>query len=199
MCDVYSNAIEERFGFKAPKEYHTLASKGLFKNDGPSVCTEFYEPGSYLWLNEMEWCSPVEIGSFEFQAYQLPGLVPFAITGGGDLWCWHPTMATEQGAPVLCCYHDDEMADVYAPNFFTALFRQALDFCMASEDDTSIDASAFLHRWAIDLSGVLPAPWCARLTDLANSKNRAELAEAIDDSEVSFPNKGTRVRWMHFR
>src|SRR5689334_1633542 len=132
--DALYKAISERYGFSVPEEYRRLASRGLLNLGAAAHASAFYEPGSYLWLHEMEWFSLEEIINFEFQPYHLPGFVPFAFTGGGDFWCWQPSFADGRGIRVLLCHHDSEFATVYAPNFKTALFRQALDFASSTDD-----------------------------------------------------------------
>jgi len=142
VSEALYNAIAARYGFAIPDEYRRLESRGLFTLSAAAHASTFYRPDSYLWLHDMEWYSPQAILDFEFEPYHLPGFVPFAFTGGGDYWCWHPAHADRRGAHVLCCCHDCELATIYAPNFHTALYRQILDFCVGSSEDEDIDSSA---------------------------------------------------------
>ena len=199
VSDALYNAIEARYRFVVPDEYRRLAARGLFTISTPAHASVFYRPGSYLWLHDMEWYALQDIVDFKFQPYHLPGFVPFAFTAGGDCWCWQPTQTDRRGTRVLCCHHDYEFATVYAPNFHTAMYRQILDFCHSSGDDGDIDASAFLRRWATDLADVFPAPWCARLHQLAGAPARSEQASPIERADISFEHMDTEIRWMQPR
>lgn len=196
MSDAIYEAIAKRYGFTIPDEYRRLESRGLFTISAPAHASAFYPPGSYLWLNDMEWYSPEDILNFEFQPWHLPGFVPFAFTGGGDYWCWHPARAGDQGFHVMCCFHDYEMATVYAPNFQTALYLQILQFCAESSERQSIDASKFLCRWAIDLAEIFPAAWSARLLQLADDPLRAEHATAFERTDIKSELVDTEIPWM---
>ncbi len=196
MSDALYRAIAERYGFTVPDEYRRLASRGLFRITTPAHASAFYEPGSYLWLHDMEWYSLQDIADFEFESYHLPDFVPFAFTGGADYWCWQPAHTDERGTRVLCCHRDSEFATVYAPNFHTALFRQTLDFCRSSAENMDIDPTAFLHRWAVDLAEIFPASWCAYLRRLAVTTDRHELAGDIEKTEIAFGDSDAEVRWM---
>jgi len=196
MSDELYKKIADRYGFTVPDDYRYLESRGLFNINTPSHASEFYKPGSYLWLNEMEWLPPVEMVKFEFPSYCLPGFLPFAFTGGGDYWCWQVPDRNEGDSRVVLCHHDSEFATVYAPNFRTALFRQAIDFAREQSDSSDIDASAFLGRWAVDLEGIFPALWCEHLRHLAAATHRGILASNIEQTEISGPQLDTKVRWM---
>jgi hypothetical protein len=196
VSEALYNAIKARYGFAIPNDYCRLESRGLFTLPVAAHASAFYQPGSYLWLHDMEWYSPQAILDFEFEPYHLPGFVPFAFTGGGDYWCWHPAHIDRRGAHVLRCYHDCPLAAVYAPNFHTALYRQILDFCVCSSEDEDIDASAFLHRWATELAVIFPDSWSARLRQLADDPQRSQRAPAIERADVSFDLMDTEIPWM---
>lgn len=196
MSSTRYNALLVRYGFTVPKEYCQLEGRGLFRIASPCRASDFYEPGSYLWLHDMEWYSLQDIAGFKFESYHMAGFVPFACTAGGDYWCWQPAHTDERGTRVLCCHRDSEFATVYAPNFQTALFRQTLDFCRSSTDDMDIDVAAFLHRWSIDLAEVFPASWSAHLLRLGSAPNRHELATEIEKTEIAFEQMDSEVRWM---
>jgi len=199
MSAALYKEIERLYGFDMPEEYRRLQARGLFNISAPAHASAFYAPGSYLWLNEMEWYSLQDIVDFEFQPYHLPGFVPFAFTAGGDYWCWQPAHGGSRGARVVCCYHDYELAAVYAPNFQTALYRQILDFCRSSADRDDLDSPAFLRRWAADLAEVFPPSWCTRLRSLADAPTRSEQASAIERVDISFEHMDTEIRWMEAR
>jgi hypothetical protein len=196
MNEALYKQIEDRYGFALPEEYQRLEARGLFAQSNPGHASEFYEPGSYLWLNDMEWYSLQEIAEFEFQSYHLPGFVPFAFTAGGDYWCWQPASTDERGTPVICCFHDYELATIYAPNFQAAVYRQILEFCKGSDDDPDVDAVAFLRRWAIDLEPVFPPPWRNRLLELAAVPDASERASEFERTDLQYEIMDTEIRWM---
>lgn len=196
MGNALYRSIEDRYGFSLPEAYRSLEERGLLDISVPAHASAFYEPGSYLWLNDMEWYSLQDIVDFHFQAWQLPGFVPFAFTAGGDFWCWQPAVADQMGARVVCCFRDNEFATVYAPNFHTALYRQILDFCRSPAEQEDINVPAFLSRWAIDLAGIFPALWCVKLRQLADVSGRIDEATRIERTDIIFDRKDTAVRWM---
>ena len=198
MNNALYNVIETRYRFALPEEYRSLEVQGLLTLSAPAPdhFSAFYEPGTYLWLNDMEWYSLQEIADFEFKPYHLAGLVPFAFTGRGDYWCWQPAQTDYRGTRVLCCYHDEEFATVYAPNFHTALYRQILDFCSWSAEEGEVDASPFLNRWAIDLAGIFPILWCKRLLYLADAPMRSAEVLSIEQIDVAFEDMDTEILWM---
>jgi len=139
----------------------------------------------------MEWYSLHDIAEFEFESSHLPGFVPFAFTGGGDYWCWQPEYTDERGTRVVCCYRDYELANVYAPNFATGLYRQALAVCQ----ETELDVPAFLRRWASDLADIFPVRWCQRLRDLAERPDRSILASTYERADLADDDLDSEIRW----
>src|SRR5437763_1122028 len=116
--------VERRYGFALPPEYRQMHETGFFEFDdlrnrvGPK----------YLWLNDMEWLEPPQIRDHEFPGYCKRGFVPFAVTAGGDHWCWYPEHSVSGVTPVVLCPHDSNTAEFYAPHFLGALYRQVLDY-----------------------------------------------------------------------
>ena len=80
-------------------------------------------------------------------------MIPFALTGTGDHWCWWP----EREGVVVLCPHDDQTGTVYARTTLTAVYRQALELVSSLEDVASEAAvRAMLERYVIDLGPLLP-------------------------------------------
>ena len=197
---IYS-AIAQRYGFSLPAEYRQLESRGLLSLSGPAHASAFTAPGTYLWLNDMEWYPLHKIANFEFEPYCLPGFVPFAFTGAGDFWCWQPEFTDSNGTRVVCCYRDSYDARIYAPNFSLALYRQILDFCVSQPaDDDEIDVRAFLRRWVVDLAPIFPSRWQEQLQELAHRLEFPVLSELeqkdIEKRDLPFDVIDTDVRWM---
>lgn len=194
---IYS-VIAQRYRFSLPAEYRQLESRGLLTLPGPAHASEFTAPGTYLWLNDMEWYPLNKIANFEFEPDCLPGFVPFAFTGAGDFWCWQPEFTDGNGTRVVCCYRDSYDARIYAPNFSSALFRQILEFC--NYDDHKDDARDFLRRWAVDLAPIFSARWQELLHKLASRSKLPVLSELelkdIEKRELPYDLMDTDVRWM---
>lgn len=93
------------------------------------------KPGSdYVWFNDMEWYTFDEILSWEdnkeSHIINSPFIIPFAHTGGGDVWGWY--IEDIKNPIVVLCYHDDTIGKVYAQNFEAAVFRHILEFVSES-------------------------------------------------------------------
>lgn len=192
MNEALYRAIADRYGFSLPEDYRRLEARGLLHLSKSAHASAFTRPGSYLWLPDMEWLSLEAIAEFQFEAYCLPGFVPFAFTAGGDHWCWQPGYTSAHGTRVVYCPHDNFLATVYAPQFAGAVYRQALAIC----SETDLDAPAFLRRWAADLSDLFPARWRTRLLELAESPARALLARHNELTDLDHAEIGQNVPWM---
>lgn len=107
--------MAKREKFKFPKTYMEMDINGFFRNND---C-------NYLWLYDMEWIECKDIFNYEYYD-EIDSLVPFAHTGGGDIWGWNIDEKYE--LPIVFCPHDDEIGYYYAPSFEASLFRQILDF-----------------------------------------------------------------------
>jgi hypothetical protein len=217
--DAFYQLISERHGFSVPDEHRRMNDRGFLTFDPRIGTHDFTAVGKgYLWLNDMEWYSVQEIAEFKFHdCYQgmLPHLVPFAHTIGGDYWCWQTERTDERGTRVLFCPQDYQEATVYAPDFSAALFRQVLHYACfdfeADDDEDEEENRAFLHRWAIDLAGVLPPHWCQTIRDVEsrpmtewqdqwNGTHTSLLDErelkAIEQQQLHFPELDTEVPWF---
>jgi hypothetical protein len=122
--------IEKRYAFTLPQAFREFWKRGFCTITGRSLGPH------YLLLMDMEWMPLEEIADFEFQSYHRPGFVPFATSGSGDLWCWQPAFTDERGTRVLSCPHDCYDADVYAPDFVSAVFRHLVDQAAAMHRDS---------------------------------------------------------------
>lgn len=128
----------------------------------------------YLWVHEAEWIPPKEIQETDLSRVNvLPGLIPFAFTGAGDHWCWL-SQANNPSAEydVLLCYHDEELADLFAPTFPAWFYRSALDYASGGfdADPEGIDeARAHLRLWSERLSEICPGAWAQHLASLADT------------------------------
>jgi hypothetical protein len=127
--DVLS-AIETRFDFRLPAGFKHFATQGYLT----------YPGDAYLYVDDAEWIPLSELPSYDLCSYSphLPGLVPFAFTGGGDHWCWKKDRLTKpQEYAVLFCPHDDPNGEWYAPTFGGWLYRRCLDYAKNLDDQFS--------------------------------------------------------------
>ncbi|MBR6718469.1 MAG: hypothetical protein IKI77_09030 [Oscillospiraceae bacterium] len=79
----------------------------------------------YLWLPEMEFLSP-EVAGYRRQLFEgvcdLTGLTVFAVTGGGDLFCW------DAEDSVFLVPHDGGDPAYFAADLGDAVYRRLLEF-----------------------------------------------------------------------
>ncbi len=113
--------IEQRYAFSLPQAFREFWSRGW------CTITDHRLGPNYLLLPDMDWMPLEQIADFPFEPYHLPGFVPFATTAGGDLWCWQPAFTDARGTRVLSCPHDCYDADIFAPDFVSAVCRHLVD------------------------------------------------------------------------
>ena len=154
--------IEERYRFVLPADFREFWRRGFCTILGPG------RPGpQYLLLPDMEWMPLGEIVAFKFKSYHLPGFVPFAITGAGDYWCWQPEFTQGSSTRVLLCLHDSDDADIYAPDFISAVYRQVVEGATAvMEEVEAIETSR--RELAMAVSALRPFLLPARQDTLAD-------------------------------
>src|SRR3974390_1113596 len=163
----------KRCAYEVPKECRRLLERGWLTLDRPASAISATPGDGYLFMHEMEWYGLEEIATFDFPEFDrphLPGLVPFAFNGASDYWCWQRDKTYEHGTRVLLCYHDTGSAVIFAPNFQTALYRQALAYAtywVGSKNVSLAEGRAYLHRWAVDLASIFSPVWCKVVSDLS--------------------------------
>jgi len=191
--------IEAKFAFRLPDLYKALVSDG--RTDTGAV------DSTYLWLHEAEWMPLEDIWGYSPQDIDLPGFVPFAFTGAGDLWCWWPEQDREA---VVLCPSDCQMGEFDAPSLAHFLYRRCLDYAMGGfdvEDESA--ARQQLAAWSQTLSRYLPARWCAHLSSLSQAPlegwTRKKMFgsgflsideyDAVVARELAFPRLNQEFRW----
>lgn len=204
--------IEDRYGFALPAEYRRMWERGWFDLKAGEGLDLYAHPErhSYLWLNEMEWMPLEAIRDNRFPEYCKSGFVPFAFTGGGDHWCWHPASANCGITPVVLCPRDSKIGEFYASNFLGALYRQSLEFASYVKPEDEAEARIHLKRWVDDLGPLLPSPWSQTLANVARSPlqtwkemryemsgllRRAEYNEIVR-RDLVFPLLDQEIQWM---
>jgi len=160
--DVFEK-LSAHYGVPFPAGYQDWSRKGY---------TDYQKgDGQYLWAFEAEWIPPEEIPSRDlWRVNIIPGLIPFAFSGAGDNWCWNTSVVTSEAEyEVMFCYHDEELADVYAPNFAAWFYRTCLDFASGGFDDEE-DAMEYLELWSKRLAEIHDGDWADHLAKLAETE-----------------------------
>ncbi len=198
-----SDKIFRRYKFRLPETYWEFLARGCIEFTR-SDTGEVTLGNNFVWLFEMEFHSPQVILAHEFLDPERSDFVSFAHTGGGDSWCWQ----SEKGGRVVLCPHDSNMAKVYAKNFESALFRQALDYANGGfDEEDEDDARENLKSWPRQLSFLWPAKWGDELTRIAVSPLQVgrfstiqlisdEDLERLVEQELSFEGIDEEFKWM---
>lgn len=152
--------IQSRYGRGLPDLWHTVHERGCFD--------PFAE--AHLQVSDLRWLSAEEIQGWRFPADQVPGLLPFAVTGNDDCWCLYQGMAHNDEWPVVFCPHEDEVAFAHSPDFTGFLFRVVVEeyacTCL-TEHHAPGTSLAILGGYGERIADCLPAPWAAQLSDIA--------------------------------
>jgi len=201
MEGQWTHALKSRFGFHTPHDFRLLEERNLFFLSEAARHSDCTAPGDhYLWISDMEWYQPEGLLQFELADYHLPAFVPFAFTGGGDYWCWATDHQHGETAPVASCPHDCELAELFAPSFSAALFRQVIEYCQCGRDDDPDTFDAMISRYIVDLSGFWPEDWRNALRDAATSAKAGEFIKSQSDSMVQslsgFDSLDLEIPWM---
>lgn len=159
--------LESRYGIPFPPGYREWSLKNY---------TDYREDSEvYLWVNEAEWIPPDEIPERDlWRPKIIPGLIPFAFSGAGDNWCWNTQVSNGDAEyEVLYCWHDEDLADAFAPTFPAWFYRNCLDYASGSfdEDDDGIqEARDNLRLWSTRLSEIHNGNWSEHLASLADAQ-----------------------------
>jgi hypothetical protein len=196
----WSDALRKQFHFQTPPAFRELEARRLFqwqeKLRGTDL-TNLTQPGDhYLWFNDMAWYQPDDLRSFRFENYHKSGFVPFAHAASGDYWCWYPSMQADSSVPVLLCPHDCYFADLFAPDFASALYRHALQYAAQMGEDPD-RRNAMLKRWTLELGPLWPPKWRDHVERLAAAPITWKQYESIIAAEFGDRYvQHFQVRWM---
>jgi hypothetical protein len=174
--------------FALPDTFAAMFNHGWMSYDG-SDRDSF---GTYVWLYDMEW----ELGRTEQYLATCTGrecdVIPFAVTGGGDIWGYYVSPDTIQTAPVVLCERAETTCKYYASTIEGAIFRQILAFCsepnfVRGDENTEMDmclrmAKKHLTRWKTTFGLSFPKTW----KDVCDDLLSRELTEHIE-GHVSYP------------
>jgi hypothetical protein len=124
--------------FSLPAGYAKMRRRGLFDYFGAPAAglsskararllKRREQAGQVLLLDEVEWLAPEAVVPVEGVDYWTPGLVPFASTPAGDLYCWYlPWQGGAAEPPVLLCDHEAATGEVVAVDFAGFVYRVVL-------------------------------------------------------------------------
>lgn len=155
-------ATEDRFGFSYPPLYKQLHAEGLLDTGqfGPQWLTSEFprlrlRPPLLLFGQDFELMQITDIAEetaefFNPDSYRevRPDLrfVPFAMSGGGDLYCFHLNAATEAGVPIVYVWHDADEATFQAGNLQDFMFRSLLKAVAEVDQDSLIMVGDFTEN-----------------------------------------------------
>jgi hypothetical protein len=159
MGDVIA-ALALRLDFVAPETYRQLVRDG---------CSDPHH-ADHLQFTDLEWWQSSHVERWQPDPRQVTGLVPFAQTLSGHLWCWYPDIDPRLPAPVVFCPEEDEVAVLYAPDFGSWLYRVMLEELSGTflvERVGMQQATSSLLHFADILQRYLPVEWGQRLRELS--------------------------------
>lgn len=136
--------ITERFGFVLPSVYVAAERRGLLANDQGLVFGDF------------EWLSLEAMAAFEPLKFQKK-IVPFAVSGRGDLFGWCPVPDSADQWWVAFFARDVNEAAWYAPNFQGFVVRMMFEECSGSwlEEEMSLEELRVVFQRNLNLAGFL--------------------------------------------
>lgn len=157
--------IESHFGVTLPRGYRAWVEAGYVTLGS----------ASYLWVFDARWLPPEEIPTRNLKRKLLiEGLIPFARSGAGDHWVWNTTRRHgDDEYEVLFCWHDDDLADAYAPTFPAWSYRNCLQFAAGGfnrNEDGIREAQQHFAQCSELLGELGHENWSAHLGKLASSK-----------------------------
>lgn len=219
MTDPYS-AIEAQTGFRVPELFRRLVADG--RTQYGATREEWKQtwkqrmladpPALMLVSSQVEWWTPEAIAEWEPPDYWSAEhrFVPFAQNGAGDVWCWH---VSSPDAEIVFAPHDENEAEVVAPDLAAFLFRQLVGGLSEIYPDDGTDFSieqrvASAKANVRTLAPYLPAAQVALLEQLCERPlvedpswgclrflSRAE-ADAIIEREIGYPRLGHTFEHM---
>jgi hypothetical protein len=157
-----------------PRDYQVLVATGRTTRPGEA----------YLNALDAEWIPQAKLGDAQwFYCDPIPNLLPFAFSGGHDLWCWRLDVPTgDREYEIIFAPRDSEEGDRYAPTFSTWAFRKALEEATTFWDPEP-ETRARLAAWA------------SVLRDLGHT----ELAGSIEEIDARPLREASRGRGSTYR
>lgn len=142
-----------------PADYLQLRSSGLLQR--------LRDPLDRLQVWDAEFLSEEEVLAFEPMDGQIIDVVPFAMTGNGDYWCFLVEELPDSN--VALCFHDSYEAEHYSSTLAGFFFKRTIEFsCFVELDDvvegwTREYASEMLRELVGSNDGFLSDEMCREL------------------------------------
>ncbi|SET37114.1 SMI1/KNR4 family protein [Hymenobacter actinosclerus] len=175
-------AIEQAYNFELPALYKRLYHDGMLDwgNAQPNWHANVFpllrkKPPMLLFAQDFELYAPETVPALLLEqedwgsAYQF---VPLGHTGGGDLYAFCPTLATNGETPITLSRHDSNETTVLAPSLAAFIFREMLARA-TSFDEYDLagyagfeDLRADLQRAAQSISPYLKPEWNTLLAEV---------------------------------
>lgn len=184
MPDVFT-AIERHYNFALPELYQRLYRDGLLDwfLDGGFPNRSWYadifprlrqKPPMLLFAQDFELYAPETVPDVLLDedwgtAYHF---VPLGHTGGGDLYAFCPTLATNGETPITLSRHDSNETTVLAPTLEAFIFREMLARATAFEEGDLTGYQDFeelradLQRAVQSIGPYLRPAWAAQLAEV---------------------------------
>lgn len=89
-----------------------------------------YSNKQFIWMAEMEWIPYEEVMNYEYEEDMTKEVLPFAFTGGGDLWAFIENGTSQ---PYIGrYYHPEEDGEYCAKNFEDAILLNIIEFASSA-------------------------------------------------------------------
>ena len=154
--------VQKQLGFTVPDAYRRMYDAGILGDD----------PDRSLTLSDTEWFDPESMVKYKADRFRPIGLIPFAMTGTGDVWAWALRWAEGDRVPVVRKGHDTNDMEGLAPDFpgcvYRLLLEEMYDTMLPQIRECPPNEIEPIHRQNVQrVSAYLPSPWVATLNDLA--------------------------------
>ncbi len=165
-------SVRDRTGFEIPALYRRMQSDGVLSYAGPQ--------GPVLGSHgNLEWWSLEDVAAWEPPDDWIDTvvLVPFGAGPSGDLWCWCPSRAPNDEAPIVIAAHDVNEVEVVAREFEAWLVVATLELCAGAHDLEQDQAHDVLQAEVERLRPYVRDAWFTLLTDVAGRPAALEPSE----------------------
>lgn len=143
--------LEQKYNFQYPKIYHQLYAENMleFGKAGPTWYTQTYpllksNPPLLLFAKEYEFLELEDINE-EIERFKIWGidakfkLVPFAINGAGDIYCFYLNGQVGNNIPIAFVSHDGGYFEIKTKNMEDFMFRKLVEMVLEE-----LDADSFI-------------------------------------------------------
>ncbi|GAA4023437.1 hypothetical protein GCM10022409_04110 [Hymenobacter glaciei] len=178
-------SIERHYDFVLPDLYKRLYHDGMLDwfLDGGFPNHDWYKnifprlrqkPPILLFAQDFELYAPETVPTLDLSEDwgTAHGFVPLGHTGGGDLYAFCLTLATDGETPITLSLHDDNKTTVLAPSLEGFIFREMLDRATSFDEYAQEGYAGFeelradLQRAVQSISPYLRPAWGSLLAEV---------------------------------